>query len=127
MHTSLALLAGMLSSMLSAVALAQAPQLPPQLAPVTTSGLTSTEKAPTHWLSRAVPLLRWPDGQGTVAMLDAGQPVTIILTDKDQVRIRHGTNYGWVPLDAVTDQAPEAADDAADDADATTPGDAKQQ
>ncbi|NOY25450.1 MAG: hypothetical protein GXP62_06210 [Oligoflexia bacterium] len=123
MHTSLGLLAGVLSTALSTVALAQAPVLPPQLAPITTSSLSAAVQTPTHWLSRDVPLLRWPDGQGTVAMLDAGQPVTIILTDKDQVRIRHGLDYGWVPLDAVTDQSP----DATDATDAAKPSDTPQQ
>lgn len=101
----------LIGCLLSSAALAQAPTLPPQLAPVTTSGLTSAEITPTHWVARAVPLLRWPDGQGTVAMLEAGTEVTVILREEDQVRVRRELDFGWVPADAVVDQPPAAEPD----------------
>jgi len=84
-------------------ALAQAPSLPAMSPAGTTAALPSAQQ---HWIARAVPLMRWPDGVGTVAMLEVGTQVNIVDRQDDMVRVRRDMDFGWVPVDAVVDAQP---------------------
>lgn len=90
-------------------ALAQAPAAPPAPTLAPAIGLTANPIVETHWLSRAEPLLRWPGAQAVIATLDAGAEVTVVLRDGDQVRVRHGLDFGWVPAEALLAAPPAPA------------------
>lgn len=91
----------MLNLILLATALAQpVPDLRLSAAPAAPSG--------SHVLAREVPLARWSDRPDVVvATLPAGTELSLVLTQGQLVRVRHGIDFGWVPLDAL--QAIEVA------------------
>ena len=65
------------------------------------------------WLTRDVELLRWPDQaedrEIVVAEGASGDKVEILFRDAELVRVRKGGDFGWVPVDALTEEAPEAS------------------
>lgn len=70
------------------------------------------EVIPTAWITREVPLARWPDADAAVRTLAAGDEVEVVLREGERVRVRRELDFGWVPADAVADQPPAAADPA---------------
>lgn len=85
----------MLNLILLATALAQ---------PVPELRLSAAPPAPggSHTLAREVPLARWSDRpEVVVATLPAGTELSLVLTQGELARVRHGIDYGWVPLDAL--------------------------
>ncbi len=68
------------------------------------------------WLTRDVELLRWPDhAEGreiVVSEAATGDKVEILFRDTELIRVRKGGDFGWVPVDALTEEAPEASADA---------------
>ena len=61
------------------------------------------------WTTREVPLHRWNDAAVVVATLDPGARVEVLLADGAKTRIRRGIDFGWVPSDALTKDAPPNA------------------
>jgi hypothetical protein len=61
------------------------------------------------WTTREVPLHRWNDGAVVVATLDPGARVEVLLADGAHTRVRRGIDFGWVPSDALTKEAPADA------------------
>ncbi len=72
------------------------------------SGLALADDA---WAARDVALLRWPpavmEGAPQTAEVSAGARLEIVLDDGDQVRVRVGEDFGWIPADALSREAPE--------------------
>ncbi|MEL6346703.1 MAG: hypothetical protein AAFV53_26555 [Myxococcota bacterium] len=60
------------------------------------------------WTARAVDLVRWQGTDGNSATVDAGKRVEVLLEDADTglVRVRNGTEFGWVPRDALSIEEP---------------------
>jgi hypothetical protein len=63
------------------------------------------------WTTREVPLHRWVDADLTIATVDPGSRVEVLTTDGQQTRIRRGIDFGWIPSDALTQEAPAGAID----------------
>lgn len=61
------------------------------------------------WTTREVPLNRWNDGAIVVATLDPGTRVEVLVADGAQTRVRRGIDFGWLPSDALTKDAPANA------------------
>jgi hypothetical protein len=67
----------------------------------------ATDKLPPYvWTAAAVTLQRWPGVEGSSAAVEAGRRVEVILQDGDQVRVRSGTDFGWLPLAQVSATEP---------------------
>ena len=70
--------------------------------------LPSLAAAEDAWLQTDIQALRWPDAQNISARLQEGDQVVVIYRTEDLVRIRKGSDFGWVPPSALSDQDPEA-------------------
>jgi len=71
--------------------------------------LPSVALAEDAWTTRAVDALRWP-GQAVVsAKLEAGTRVVVVVRDAGLVRVRHESDFGWVPEDALSGAPPAEA------------------
>jgi len=68
--------------------------------------LPSVAFAEDAWTTRAVDALRWPGQTVVSTRLDAGVPVAVVLRDAGLVRVRHESDYGWVPEDALSATPP---------------------
>ena len=60
------------------------------------------------WASEPLKPLRWPSSGVTVGDVELGERVEVVLVDGDQVRIRSGLSFGWVPTSALTATDPAA-------------------
>ncbi len=82
------------------------------------SGLALADEA---WAARDVALLRWPpavmEGAPKTAEVSAGARLEIVLDDGEQVRVLLGDDFGWVPADALSREAPEQPADSEDSED----------
>jgi hypothetical protein len=58
------------------------------------------------WTTRDAPALRWPDAEKVSLQLEAGDKVTVVYRADGLVRVRKGSEFGWVPEDALTAQDP---------------------
>jgi hypothetical protein len=67
------------------------------------------------WTTREVPLHRWSDGAIVVRTLPEKARVEVLLVDGNQTRIRRAADFGWVPSDSLTKDAPPGAIDEAPD------------
>ncbi len=75
--------------------------------------LLSTAAAEDAWVTEPVELTRWPTEVGDAANpkvidLVEGVKVEIVFRKPDQVRVRKGGDFGWVPVDAITTEPPAA-------------------
>jgi hypothetical protein len=61
------------------------------------------------WTTREVPLHRWSDGAVVVTTLDPNARVEVLVADGTRTRVRRGVDFGWVPSDALTRNAPPNA------------------
>lgn len=61
------------------------------------------------WLTREVPLHRWSDGAVVLRTLPEKARVEVLVADGNQTRVRRGVDYGWVPSDSLTKDAPAGA------------------
>lgn len=59
------------------------------------------------YTAEAVTLVRWLGDDATSASVDAGRRIEVVLEDGDMVRVRSGTDFGWVSRDKLTTEAPE--------------------
>ena len=53
---------------------------------------------------------RFIDSEASSMVVPPGSEVEVVAEQGDKVRIRYQTSFGWVAADALTDQAPVAAD-----------------
>lgn len=88
------------------------------LLPLVALLIPATATAEDAWLTQAVEALRWPDAEQVSVQLEAGDKVVVIYRTESLVRVRKDQDdkFGWVPQDALTDQAPAAAVETALDA-----------
>jgi len=67
------------------------------------------------WTTREVELLRWPESvleaPPVTATAAEGDKLEIVLEDGAVVRVKKGTDFGWVPSDALTKDAPEGEEE----------------
>ncbi len=77
------------------------------------------------WVREDVPLKRWPDADTTVATLEAGTEVEVVVDDGELLRVRRGTDFGWIPA-AVASREPVQVGEADQPGDAAQPGGADQ-
>ena len=61
------------------------------------------------WTTREVPLHRWNDGAIVVATLEPSARVEVLVADGTLTRVRRGVDFGWIPSDAITTEAPPNA------------------
>lgn len=80
-------------------ALAQSPFVPAPAAP----------KGPVMYAVSDVVSTRFPDAETAGPELTAGDEVVVLIAEEGRIRFKRGASYGWVPAEALTDQAPEAA------------------
>ncbi len=78
--------------------------------------LSSTALAEDAWVVRPAELIRWPADVEAVANpkvvdLVEGIKVEIVLRKADQVRVRKGGDFGWLPNDAISLEPPVAPSD----------------
>ena len=67
---------------------------------------------PSHvWTTESVGLKRFADADGVLVTFDAGEKLEVVVKDGDVLRVRRGTDFGWVPADKVTEEAPSAGAD----------------
>lgn len=59
--------------------------------------ILSTAHAEEGWSTTRVELLRWPDKTHVSARLNLGDHVEVLLHDGALVRVRKGTDFGWMP------------------------------
>ncbi len=78
-------------------------RLPLLLLALALPGAAAAEDA---WTTRAVDALRWPGQAPVSAKLDAGAQVQVVVRDAGLVRVRHGSDYGWVPEDTLSPTPP---------------------
>ncbi len=50
--------------------------------------------------------VRWPDVTAVSVSLVEGDRVEVLVRDGEKVRVRKGTNFGWVPATALTNVEP---------------------
>jgi hypothetical protein len=62
--------------------------------------------AETNWTTGATTGTRWPDVAAVSLTLAAGDEVEVVLRDGDKVRVRKGSDFGWVASGALTSQEP---------------------
>jgi hypothetical protein len=67
-------------------------------------GVASAEKA---WALEDVEALRWPDAQQVSLVLEPGDEVTVVYRDEAMVRVRKGSEFGWVSAALLGDSNPE--------------------
>ncbi len=74
-------------------------------------GLAQEETAPPLsgyvWTTEEVTLSRWLDADLTSGQVSEDTRVEVVLVDGDQVRIRSGLSFGWVPLTALDPSSPD--------------------
>lgn len=68
------------------------------------------EPAEQAWLVEDAPSLRFPDAEVAGPEFDAEQRVTVLFREDERVRVRSGNDYGWVPAEVLTTEAPEGAE-----------------
>lgn len=54
------------------------------------------------WVILPVDAVRWPDGAAVAVKLGTGDQVEVLLRDGDRVRVRKGTDFGWVAASALS-------------------------
>jgi hypothetical protein len=67
-------------------------------------GIASAEKA---WALEDVEALRWPDAPQVSLVLEPGDEVTVVYRDEAMVRVRKGSDFGWVAATALGETNPE--------------------
>ena len=90
-------------------ALAQQPpvvEVPPDNAG-TEEPLTEASLPAYVYTTQAVTLLRWLGNDTPSGQVDAGRRIEVIVEDGDMVRVRSGTDFGWVSRALLTVDAPE--------------------
>ena len=97
--------------LLLTTAFAQAPTEPVDGAlPALTLSAPAATTAYTRYLTEPVTLVRWLGADATSGALAQGDAVEIVTTSADgMVRIRRGTDFGWVKASVLTETAPAAA------------------
>jgi hypothetical protein len=93
--------------------------------------LISLCSAEDRWATGPTEGVRWPDVKTVSVNLAEGDEVEVMTTKGDLVRVRKGTDFGWVPASSLTNVAPPPKPAAIPDApteglpeapdDATTP------
>lgn len=73
----------------------------------------SLAHAETLYLTDSVQGLRWPDATQTTVSLGKGDEVEVLVKDGALVRVRKGTDFGWVPADKLVATKPEGGADGA--------------
>ena len=68
--------------------------------------LLSLVRAEDLWATGAVDAVRWPDVTAVSVSLAEGDRVEVLAREGDKVRIRKGTDFGWVPAASLTDVEP---------------------
>ncbi len=73
--------------------------------------LMTTVAAEDAWTTQAVELTRWPAEVGETANpkvvdLVEGVKVEIVFRKTDQIRVRKGGDFGWLPPEAITTESP---------------------
>jgi len=69
----------------------------------------ATDALPQYvWTTEAVSLTRWQGDDTTAASVDAGSKIQVVLEDGDMIRVRSGTDFGWISRDKLTTQEPTA-------------------
>jgi len=73
--------------------------------------LLANVQAEDAWATRDVELQRWPEtvieAPPITAEAAAGDKLEIVLEDGDIVRVKKDGDFGWVPADALSKDAPE--------------------
>lgn len=59
------------------------------------------------YTTEAVTLVRWLGDDASSAQVDADRRIEVVLEDGEMVRVRSGTDFGWVSRDKLTTDAPE--------------------
>lgn len=78
--------------------------------PLSLGAPTVVTPAGSHVLAREVPMARWFDRpELVVSTLPAGTEITLVLTQGELTRVRHGIDFGWVPTDALQAVTVDAA------------------
>ena len=98
-----------LLSLATALAQEPSPQAPSaEVATEEAAEAPEVEALPAYvYTTEAVTLVRWLGGDAPSAELDAGRRIEVVLEDGDMVRVRSGTDFGWVSRDKLTAEAPE--------------------
>lgn len=58
------------------------------------------------WATGAVEGVRWPDVTAVSVTLAQGDRVEVLAREGDKVRVRKGTDFGWVPAASLTEVEP---------------------
>ena len=62
------------------------------------------------WATAPTTGTRWPDVTATSLTLAKDDEVEVLVKDADKVRVRKGTDFGWVAASALTNVAPPEPD-----------------
>lgn len=76
--------------------------------------LASAAFAEDAWLTEAADLSRWPAAtapNAVLAKVEAGTRLQVVFREGDEVRVRQGANFGWVPAALLSDTDPAASDE----------------
>ncbi len=64
--------------------------------------LVSFAHAEDGWIAVDMDLLRWPDKTHVSAKLERGDQVEVLIHEGTLVRVRKGTDFGWLPATNVS-------------------------
>lgn len=64
--------------------------------------IVSLAHAEDGWIAVDMDLLRWPDKAHVSAKVERGDAVEVLVHDGALVRIRKGTDFGWLPATNVS-------------------------
>jgi len=84
-------------------------QQPPASADTSTGAAAEAPGLPQYvWITEQTELKRWLNKDGTSANVNAGRRVEVILESDDFVRVRSGTDFGWIARDKLSLLDPNA-------------------
>lgn len=65
--------------------------------------------AETRWATADTEAVRWPDSTTVTLKLADDDEVEVLATEGDKVRVRKGADFGWVPANSLSTEAPPKA------------------
>ncbi|MCO4746569.1 MAG: hypothetical protein KC912_17375 [Proteobacteria bacterium] len=63
----------------------------------------------TAWAIEDVASKRFPDAEVEGPKVSEGARVTVLVREEERVRVRVGTDYGWIPAASLSDENPAGA------------------
>ena len=78
--------------------------------------ISSSLAGDTVWAIEDVQSTRFPDADTPGLLVEAGDELEIVYREGDRIRIKKSIEFGWIPADKVTEEAP------AEDAEEPSPG-----